>query len=803
VTRVTLLRRLGIVIAIVAAPLMLTTPAALGYGSFSDVDEGHLFYQEITDLSAMGIVSGYPDGTFRPDNLVTRQQFAKMIVLAAFIHTAAVDNQSDPTFSDVSPEMGTPYPFDYIEEAAGAGFILGKDGMFKPGDAITRVQLALIVVRAGGTALAAPPAGYSTGFTDVPDYAQSEVATAKYNGILDGKSPTSFEPYSNATRGQVAKMVSRLLVKKPVSAAGVYYYGFNVTKPPLDNVKVRQALALAIDRQTICDLVGQDAGQESAFLPATGIVPPGMPGFESIKQDYLKPTVQVVQAEALLVDAGYPGGQGLPEIVISYNTSGTHEAVATAVKAQWEAIGVTVSLRSMEWLDYLDYLQSSDDVMVFRMGWLPDYGDAYSFLDIFRGGGPNNYTRWADPAYDKGLDDSLAEMSDEERWAVYAALEKMLSADEMPIAPIYWYGDVEQAGPSGDPIVVGAILSLSGAASFFGEAQRAALLMLEEEINNVGVLGRPIKLVIEDDQTNSTEAVTAVNKLLQQDEVVAVLGPSTSGSTLAVKPIMNAAGIPLLSMGSSNMITEPPMDWVWRVPPSDALGVAAVLGYIQNAMMLTKIAVLHDGWGAAGLADIENLADDFGLEIVATESYATDDSDLTAQLTSIKAANPDVVVVWGLNPGPAVAAKNMKQLGMTQPFVGSHAIANETFIDLAGDAAEGAILPAGWLLVPHLLTDPAQKAVVDQFVAEFTAATGDPPTTFAGHAFGALTLLLDAINRAGSTDAAAIQKALNETAGVITPDGVYNYSPTDHGGLTPDDLAVVMVQNGTWVLAPQ
>lgn len=363
----------------------------------------------------------------------------------------------------------------------------------------------------------------------------------------------------------------------------------------------------------------------------------------------------------------------------------------------------------------------------------------------------------------------------------------------------------EMAGPSGDPIVIGVIVSASGPASPLGEPERAALLMLEKQINEVGVLGRPIELVIEDDQTNPTEAVTAVNKLLQQDKVVAVLGGSISASTLAIKPITDAAGIPLLAMAASNKITEPPIDWVWRAPPRDALAVGAALGYIQNTMKLTKIAVLSDenAYGASGLADIEARAGDFGLTIVAKESYKTEDTDLTAQLTKIKAANPEVVVVWGTNPGPAVAAKNMKQLGMTQPFVGSHGIANKAFIDLGGDAAEGVIFPAGRLLVPDSFTDPEQKAIVDKFVADFTAETGNPPPTFAGHAFGALTLLLDAINRAGSTDAADIQAALNETSGVITPDGVYNYSPTDHDGLTPDDLTVVMIENGTWVLAPQ
>lgn len=358
--------------------------------------------------------------------------------------------------------------------------------------------------------------------------------------------------------------------------------------------------------------------------------------------------------------------------------------------------------------------------------------------------------------------------------------------------------------PTGDPIVIGAVLSATGPGSPLGEPERATLKMMETELNNAGgVLGRPVKIVIEDDQTNPKEAVTAVTKLLQQDKAIAVLGSSTSPSTLAIKPITEQAGIPLIALAAANKITEPPIDWTWRAPPRDALAVQKALEYISGVMKLKKIGLLHDenAYGASGAAEIEKRIGDFGLEVVAKESYKTEDTDLTAQLTKIKAANPEVIVVWGTNPGPAVAAKNMKQLGMTQPYVGSHGIANKKFIDLAGAAAEGVIFPAGRLLVPSSFTDPAQKSVVDTFVAAYKEATGQMPPTFAGHAFGGLTLLVNAITKAGSTDAAAVQKALNETRGVATPDGIYNYTTTDHDGLTVDDLTVVKIQNGTWVLA--
>jgi len=202
-----------LVAAVVVLTLGLGMGSALGAVTFTDVPTNHPFYAEITQLGDLDIVEGFPDGAYRPDGNVTRQQFAKIILLAKGIHTEAVDNQSTPTFSDVTPDMGLPYPFDYVEEAAGAGFIQGNGGMFNPYNNITRAQLALILVRAGGTDLDDPPAGYNTGFTDLPDFAKNEITKAKYNGLLDGKTATAFDPYANATRGHVAKMVSRLLDK--------------------------------------------------------------------------------------------------------------------------------------------------------------------------------------------------------------------------------------------------------------------------------------------------------------------------------------------------------------------------------------------------------------------------------------------------------------------------------------------------------------------------------------------------------------------------------------------------------------
>jgi branched-chain amino acid transport system substrate-binding protein len=366
----------------------------------------------------------------------------------------------------------------------------------------------------------------------------------------------------------------------------------------------------------------------------------------------------------------------------------------------------------------------------------------------------------------------------------------------------------ETAGPpTGEPVRIGAIVSATGAASPLGEPERAALLMLQEKYNDAGgVLGRPIEIIIEDDQSNPQNAVTAANKLIQQDNVVALIAATISPSTLAVKPIAAQAGIPQMAMAAANAITdEPPADWIWRTPPKDALAAEKALEYISEQLNVTTLAVLHDenAFGTSGAEEIQASAPEFGLEVVTVQSYRTEDTDLTAQLTAIRGNNPEVLVVWGTNPGPAVAARNVQQLGLEIPYVGSHGIANRAFIELAGEAAEGVVFPAGKLLVPESITDPDQSAVVSEFISDFEAEVGNPPPTFAGHAHDALGILLDAIERAGDTDPEAIRDALNQTQNWPGADGIRNYSDDNRDGLTTDDLIVVRIEDGAWVLAEE
>lgn len=357
--------------------------------------------------------------------------------------------------------------------------------------------------------------------------------------------------------------------------------------------------------------------------------------------------------------------------------------------------------------------------------------------------------------------------------------------------------------PSGieGPIKIGAVLSLSGAGSPIGIPERNALELFVDQINKAGgIEGAKIELIIEDDETNPAKATQAARKLVQQDQVVALIGSSVSPCSLAIKEIVEAEKVPLLCLSASNAITADRFEWIFRMPPKDAVAVEKVLTYLKGKGTVRKVAVLHDSnpFGQSGADEINKRAAEFGIEVVGVEKYETNAPDLTSQLTKLKAKNPDALIVWGTNPGPAIAAKNMKQIGFDVPYIGSHGIANKKFIELAGDAAEDVVFPAGRVALPDSIPagDP-QKALVDRFIADYKAQYNENPNTFAGHAYDALLMLKTVIPKAG-LDRAKIRDELEKLTNFVGIDGVFNYSPTNHDGLTVNDMVMVRIENGAW-----
>jgi branched-chain amino acid transport system substrate-binding protein len=360
------------------------------------------------------------------------------------------------------------------------------------------------------------------------------------------------------------------------------------------------------------------------------------------------------------------------------------------------------------------------------------------------------------------------------------------------------------AGPAfaAPPIKIGALFSVSGPASFLGEPERNTAKMMVDEINKAGgIKGRTVELIVYDTQADATKAVQAVNKLIKDDKVVAIIGPSTTGDSMAVIPVAEKAGIPLVSCAAGIKITEPVKKWVFKTAQNDALAVQKIFQYMKK-QKISRVAILtvSDGFGSSGREQLVSQARNFGIEIISDETYGPKDTDMTAQLTKIRGSAAQAVVCWGTNPGPAVVARNVKQLGITLPLFMSHGVSSKKFIELAGDASEGIILPSGRVVVANQLpaSDPQKKALLN-YVENYRKHYKVEGDHFGGHAYDAVMLIKGAVERGGETPA-AIRDQLEKTEKYAGIGGTFKFSPQDHAGLTSDAFVLVQIKQKDWTL---
>jgi oligopeptide transport system substrate-binding protein len=211
---------------------------------------------------------------------------------------------------------------------------------------------------------------------------------------------------------------------------GTYFFRFNVTQKPFDDVRVRKAFNLAVDKKDICERVLK-AGQ----IPATGLVPPGIHGYP----DFQGLAYDAKKARELLAEAGYPDGKGFPEVKLLYNTSESHKQVCESLVDMWKKnLGVTVQLANCEWKVYLDEVDNKR-YQIARAGWIGDYADPNTFLDMWVKDGGNNNTGWSNPRYDDLIRKAAVEQDPAKRFALFQECERMVAVEEMPVLPLYYY----------------------------------------------------------------------------------------------------------------------------------------------------------------------------------------------------------------------------------------------------------------------------------------------------------------------------------------------------------------------------
>ncbi|RJP31814.1 MAG: ABC transporter substrate-binding protein [Actinobacteria bacterium] len=357
-----------------------------------------------------------------------------------------------------------------------------------------------------------------------------------------------------------------------------------------------------------------------------------------------------------------------------------------------------------------------------------------------------------------------------------------------------------------EPIKIGVVLSESGANEPLGKPERNAIELFVQRLNDAGGIdGHMVEVIIKDDQSDANKAQQAVVELLQQEDVVAVIGSSGTGQTLSMKQETTKAEVPQVCMAAGANIMDGDITWMFRTPPTATEAGKKVLEYIDDTIGVKRIALLYDtnAFGTDGKTVVEAEAPEYGLEVVVSEGYATDESEegMDTHLTNIMTANPDVVVVWGTNPGPAKIAKRMMDKGIDLPYVGSHGIANQAFIELAGDAANGVIFPAGKMLIYEQVLEPGSEEYdfIKDFADAYFEEYDEQINTFAGHGWDAILIITEALKRAGATSTPAeLRDEIEGTEGLVGTAGIFTYTASDHNGLSPDDLTMVEIVDSKW-----
>jgi branched-chain amino acid transport system substrate-binding protein len=313
-----------------------------------------------------------------------------------------------------------------------------------------------------------------------------------------------------------------------------------------------------------------------------------------------------------------------------------------------------------------------------------------------------------------------------------------------------------------ETIKIGEFGSLTGDNASFGISQNNGVQMAVEEINaGGGVLGKKIDLTVEDNMTKQGETTTITRKLISQDHVVAIIGEVASSKTLEAAPIAQAAKIPLLATAATNPKVTQTGDYIFRVCFTDDFQAVVIARFVLEKLKEKNIAFMTDVKQDYSVG-LTNIAKDYfsknGGNVVKEQSYSSGDKDFRAQLTDIKSANPDVIIITGYYPEASLIAKQARQFGIKATLVGGDGWDGSSLIPVGGKAIEGAYFSN------HFSTEDNSPLVQD-FVKKYKAKYNAVPDAFAALGYDAAKLLADAIKRAGSTDSEKIRAAIQDTEG--------------------------------------
>ncbi|WP_027482622.1 ABC transporter substrate-binding protein [Deinococcus pimensis] len=355
---------------------------------------------------------------------------------------------------------------------------------------------------------------------------------------------------------------------------------------------------------------------------------------------------------------------------------------------------------------------------------------------------------------------------------------------------------------------VGVVVSTTGPAASLGIPERNTVSLLPTTI-----AGQKVNYIVLDDASDTTTAVTNTRKLIQENKVDLIIGTTTTPASLAMIDVASDAKVPMISLAASEAIIKPvdaKRSWVFKTPQTDALMAAAVVQHMAaNGVKTVGYIGFNDAYGEGWLAELRKNAAARNIRIVATETYNRTDTSVTGQALKIVAARPDAVLIGASGVPGVVPQKALKDRGFAGKIYQTHGVANPDFLRVGGKDVEGAILPAGPILVASQLpdTNPNKKvglAYTKLYEDKYGAGTIN---TFGGHMWDAGLLLQKALPRAlkaGKPGTPAfrdgLRDALEGTRNVIGTHGIFNLSSTDHLGLDARARVMVTVENGTWKL---
>jgi branched-chain amino acid transport system substrate-binding protein len=372
----------------------------------------------------------------------------------------------------------------------------------------------------------------------------------------------------------------------------------------------------------------------------------------------------------------------------------------------------------------------------------------------------------------------------------------------MMFACTLMFGSIAQ---SADSIKIGVVLCITGYGGALGTPEKEAIQVEMEKINSKGgLLGKQIEIYFEDDQSNPTNSAVATTKLIRDKSVCAVIGSSLTNNCMAMLPIFEREGVVNVSLGAGREITQPLRKWVFRIPATDTKLSPILLSFAVKRLGAQKIALFHgtDASGMMGAQGIIENVEKYNAKIIITEKFDPKDTNMTPQLAKIKAARPDVIILYGTSAPASVIAKNYQQLELEKiPVIGSHGIPTRDFIKIAGEAVEGGrwifLGLRGYVAEKLQPDDPYRKNVHDPFLEGLKKKYGGDKkyNVFHGNGFDGFHAVIAGLRVAGTDNRVALRDAM-EKASFPGFQGEFNYTPTDHDGQDTEKNRIPVIIKG-------